>query len=120
LNNRYIDDGFFTSNESEEKIKQLLDKANQFHPNIKLEYHIGKSLPFLDVLVTNNNGLLSSSIYHKPSAEPTVVSFLSDHPRHVFRNVVQTGLMRTIRYSSTFEAFNHERRAIRLKLLYNR
>ncbi|CAF4595868.1 unnamed protein product, partial [Rotaria socialis] len=43
-----------------------------------------------------------------------------DHPRHVFRNVIQTALMRAIRYSSTFEAFNIERRTIRLTLLYNK
>lgn len=122
LNYRYIDDVFFTSNESEDKIKQLLEKANQFHPNIKLEYHIGKTLPFLDVLINNNNdnGTLSSSLYHKPSAEPTIVPFLSDHPQHVFRNAIHTALMRAIRYSSTFEEFNHERRAIRLMFLYNR
>ncbi|CAF4740787.1 unnamed protein product, partial [Rotaria sp. Silwood2] len=45
-----------------------LEAANKFHPNIKLDYHIGKSIPFLDVLLTNNNGILSSSIYHTPSA----------------------------------------------------
>lgn len=120
FNSRYIDDVFFTSNESEEKVKQLLEAANNFHPNIKLEYHIGKNIPFLDVLVQNKNGILESSIYHKPSAEPTVLSFLSDHPRHVFRNVIQTTLTRAMRYSSTFELFNHERRAIHLMLLYNR
>ncbi|CAF4533885.1 unnamed protein product, partial [Rotaria socialis] len=49
----------------------------------------------------------------------TILSYLSDHPRHVFRNVIQTALMRAIRYSSTFEAFNIERRTIRLTLLYN-
>ena len=117
---RYIDDVFITSNESEDKVKQLLEGANNFHPNIKLEYHIGKRVPFLDVLLNNNKGILETSIYHKPSTEPTIVSFLSDHPRHVFRNVIQTSLTRAIRYSSTFEAFNNERRAIRLMLLYNR
>ena len=76
LNYRYIDDVFFTSNQSEDDVKQLLETANKFHPNIKLEYHIGKSATFLDVLVNNNNGALSSMIYHKPSSEPTVVSFL--------------------------------------------
>jgi hypothetical protein len=101
-------------------VKKLLEKANNFHPNIKLEYHIGKSIPFLDVLINNDNGTLTSSVYHKPSAEPAVVSFLSDHPRHVFRNVIHTALMKAVRYSSTFEAFNNERRSIRSMLLYNR
>ncbi|CAF4801074.1 unnamed protein product [Rotaria sp. Silwood1] len=120
LYGRYIDDVFFTCNQSEDKVKQLLEAANKFHPNIKLEYKISKSVPFLDVYLENKNGILASSIYHKPSAEPTVISFLSDHPRHVFRNVIQTALTRAVRYSSTFEIFNNERRAIRLMFLYNR
>lgn len=116
---RYIDDIFFTSNASETTIKQWLDEANQFHSNIKLTYTIGKIMPFLDILIRNENGQLQSSVYHKKAAEPAVLSFLSDHPRHIFRNVIQTALMRAIRYSSTFEAFNNERRIIRLTLLYN-
>ncbi|CAF5048699.1 unnamed protein product, partial [Rotaria sp. Silwood1] len=120
LYGRYIDDIFFTWNGSEDEVKELLEASNYFRPNIKLEHKISKSVPFLDVLVQHNHGTLVSSFYHKPSAEPTVVSFLSDHPRHVFRNVIQTVLTRAVRYLSTFEIFNHERRAIRLMFLYNR
>jgi hypothetical protein len=117
--NRYVDDIFFTWNESEADAKALLEEANAFHPNIKLTYTIGESVPFLDLHLTNQNGILQSSVYHKPAAQPTVLSFLSDHPRHVFRNVIQTALLRAVRYSSTFKAFNIERGQIRLKLLYN-
>ncbi|CAF1526152.1 unnamed protein product, partial [Adineta ricciae] len=116
---RYIDDVFFTWNGSQEQLEELLKKLNEHHPNIKLEYKIAQSLPFLDVLLTNNNGILSTSVYHKPAAEPYVVPFASDHPRHIFRNIIQATLTRAIRYSSTFEAFNIERRNIRLMLLYN-
>lgn len=116
---RYIDDIFFTWNGSETDVKAILEAANCLHPNIKLTYTIAKSLPFLDILVTNQNGILHSSVYHKPTAQPAVLSFLSDHPRHVFHNIVQTALLRAIRYSSTYEVFNIERRHIRLKLLYN-
>lgn len=119
INDRYIDDIFFTSNESETTVKEWLDTANLFHPNIKLTYTIGRTTSFLDILVNNNNGILESRVYHKPSAEPAILSFLSDHPRHIFRNVIQTILMRAIRYSSSFKTFNVERRIIRLTLLYN-
>jgi hypothetical protein len=108
-----------TWNKSEEELKNFLDKANEWHTNIKFEYKIGKSLPFLDVLLTNNKGTLSTSVYHKPAAEPYVTPFISDHPRHVFVNIVTTALARAVRYSSTFEAFNIERRSIQLTLLYN-
>ncbi|CAF4162449.1 unnamed protein product, partial [Rotaria sordida] len=82
---RYIDDVFMTWNRSKRELRKLLDDANQWHLNIKLDYKIDKSLPFLDVLLTNNNGILSTSVYHKPAAEPYVTPFLSDHPRHVFK-----------------------------------
>ncbi|CAF2149582.1 unnamed protein product, partial [Rotaria magnacalcarata] len=104
---RYIDDVFMTWNKSENELKKVLDNANTWHPNIKLEYKIGKSLPFLDILLTNINGTLSTSVYHKPTAEPYVVPFISDHPRHVFENIVQTSLRRAIKYSSTFQLFNY-------------
>ncbi|CAF1560636.1 unnamed protein product, partial [Rotaria magnacalcarata] len=116
---RYIDDVFMTWNKSENALKQILENANTWHPNIKLEYKISKSLPFLDILLTNINGTLSTSVYHKPAAEPYVVPFISDHPRHVFENIVQTSLRRAIKYSSTFQLFNDERRYIESTFLYN-
>ncbi|CAF4990985.1 unnamed protein product, partial [Rotaria socialis] len=116
---RSIDDVFMTWNKSENALKQILEDANTWHPNIKLEYKIGKSLPFLDILLTNINGTLSTSVYHKPAAEPYVVPFISDHPRHTFVNVIKTSLTRALRNSSTFEIFNNERIYIKLTLLYN-
>ncbi|CAF3780799.1 unnamed protein product, partial [Rotaria sp. Silwood1] len=116
---RYIDDIFMTWNKSEKALQDILDEANTWHPNIKLEYKISRSLPFLDVFLTNNHGILSTSVYHKPSAEPSVVPFISDHPSHTFANIIKTGLTRAVRYSSTFEIFNNERLYVKLTLLYN-
>ncbi|CAF3630091.1 unnamed protein product [Rotaria socialis] len=116
---RYIDDIFMTWNRSEEELRKFLDDVNTWHPNIKLDYKIGNSLPFLDVKLTNHNGILSTSVYHKSAAEPYVIPFTSDHPRHVFINIIQTCLARAVRYSSTFEAFNYGRHYIKLMLLYN-
>jgi len=96
-----------------------LNDANTWHPNIKLDYKIGKSLPFLDLLLTNNNGILETSVYHKPAAEPYVTPFLSDHPRHTFENIIQSALTRAVRYSSTLQTFQNEQRYIQLMLLYN-
>ncbi|CAF2156343.1 unnamed protein product [Rotaria magnacalcarata] len=115
----YIDDIFMTWNRSEEELRKLLDDVNTWHPNIKLDYKIGNSLPFLDVQLTNNNGVLSTCVYHKPSAEPYVTPFTSDHLRHVLSNIIKTSIERATRYSSTFETFNHEGRYIKLMLLYN-
>ena len=108
-----------TWNKSEQDLHEFLATANKWNTNIKFDYKIGKSLPFLDVLLTNDNGSLQTSVYHKPTAEPYVVPFQSDHPRHVFSNVIKTSLERAIRYSSTFQSFNYERRQVKLTLLYN-
>jgi hypothetical protein len=116
---RYIDDIFLTSNESLETVNEMLDKANHIHPNIKLTRVVASSLPFLDVFIENNNGTIQTSAYHKVAAEPYVLPFKSDHPRHIFKNVIETALLRALRYSSTFETFNKERRSIELMLLYN-
>ena len=107
-----------TWNRSEEESPRLLADADTCNPNIKLDYKIGKSLPFLDVHLTNNNGILSTSVYHKPTAQPYVRPFTSDCPRHVFSSIIKTSIERATRYSSTFETFNYERRYIKLMLLY--
>ncbi|CAF4539386.1 unnamed protein product, partial [Rotaria sp. Silwood2] len=117
---RYIDDVFFTANQSKETIEKLLIEANNFHSNIKLTATIGKSINFLDVHIENNDGVLSTSVHYKESAEPYVVPFKSDHPRHTFGNIIRGGLTRAVRYSSSIKAFDDERRNIRLTLLYNR
>ena len=108
-----------TWNRPGRELKELLDAANTWHPNIKLDYKISQSLSFLDVSLTNSDGLLLTSVYHKPTAEPYVVPFISDHHPYVCGNIIQTALVRAVRYSSTFEAFIEERRYIKLMVLYN-
>ncbi|CAF3419943.1 unnamed protein product [Rotaria sp. Silwood2] len=97
----------------------MLEEANKCHPNIKLTYEIGNDVSFLDVKIRNEDGNLITSVYHKEAAEPYVVPFKSDHPRHIFQNIIQYALLRTLRYSSTLPEFNHERRTIKLMLIYN-
>jgi hypothetical protein len=116
---RYIDDIFFTSNVPLNIVNQMLDVADRHHPNIRLVRHVGKQVSFLDVLIENDHGSLTTSVYRKEAAEPYLVPFNSDHPRHIFRNMVEGMLSRAIRYSSTLCAFDTERRSIQLMLLYN-
>jgi hypothetical protein len=74
---------------------------------------------FLDVFLENKNDVLATSVYHKEAAEPYIVPFNSDHPRHIFKNIIDTALLRAMRSSSTLAAFNKEQRSIKLMLLYN-
>jgi hypothetical protein len=115
----YIVDIFFTSNQSLDVINQMLNEANNSHSNIKLVRQLGPTVSFLDLFVKNQNGVLAISVVRKEAAEPYIVSFKSDHPRHVFNNLIDGALMCAVRYSSTLSAFNEERRSIKLILLYN-
>ncbi len=76
-------------------------------------------MSFLDLLIENKDGVLVTSVYHKDATEPYIVPFNSDHPRHVFANIIDGVLMRAIRYSSTLSAFDQERRSMKRMLLYN-
>ena len=63
---RYIDDIFMTSNEASSDIRGGLERVKTKDVNIKIEY-----------------GQLRTSIYHKSAAEPYMLPFTSDHPRHI-------------------------------------
>ena len=117
---RYIDDIFFTSNDRIDEINRMLNTINNQHPNIKITSTIKNPTSFLDVKIDNVNGSqFITSVYHKEAAEPYVVPFQSDHPRHVFVNIIECALLRALRYSSNLEEFNRERRLIKMMLLFN-
>ncbi|CAF1180914.1 unnamed protein product [Rotaria sordida] len=119
LYDRYIDDIFMTSNESIENIKALLDQANEKDPNIRINYMIHESVEFLDVLIENVEGKLTTPVFRKPAAEPYIHPYTSDHPRHIHSNTINTALLRGIRICSDVHTFDHERLKIEMALLLN-
>ncbi len=116
---RYIDDVFMTTNLTLEQINLLLDRANNKDENIRISRSIGSTVEFLDVCVDNNQGKLKTTVFHKPAAEPYIVPFLSDHPRHIHRNTIKGALFRAVRLCSNVEDFDKERLNIELTLLLN-
>ncbi|CAF3167393.1 unnamed protein product, partial [Rotaria socialis] len=59
-----------TTNEPLDEITKELDNAAQKDVNIKIKFKISQSIEFLDMTITNHNGILKTSIYHKPTADP--------------------------------------------------
>ncbi|CAF1448082.1 unnamed protein product, partial [Adineta steineri] len=119
LYGRYIDDVFMTTNLSFDQIKSQLDTANNRDHNIKISYSIGSTVEFLDVLVENKVGQLRTTVFHKPAAEPYILPFTSDHPRHIHRSTVKSQLVRATRLCSHVEDFDQERLNIEFTLLLN-
>ena len=70
---------------SQQYINDQLDLINKVDKqNIQITYTIGLSRDFLDVHIENDHGRLKTSVFHKPAAEPYVLPFSSDHPRHIY------------------------------------
>jgi len=115
---RYIDDVFMTTN-SLNQINIPLNRIEKKDENIRITRSIGSTMEFLDVLVENNNGQLKTSVFHKPAAEPYVLPFLSDHPRHIHRSTIKGRLLRAARLCSHVEDFDKERLNIEFTLLLN-
>ncbi|CAF1535766.1 unnamed protein product, partial [Adineta ricciae] len=117
---RYIDDIFMTTDQSIEEINIELEKANNKDINIKISTSINTSVHFLDVTVSNESGHLRTSIYHKPTTEPYVLPYTSDHPRHIYRNIPYAALLRAARICSTVEDFHSECIRTDMSLLLNK
>ena len=116
---RYIDDIFMTTNRPIEEINVELNRAQNKDININIESTINTSVHFLDVTITNKNGQLRTSIFHKPTTEPYILPYTSDHPHHVRRNIPYAALLRAARICSHVNDFNTECIRIDMSLLLN-
>ncbi|CAF1281973.1 unnamed protein product [Rotaria sp. Silwood1] len=80
---------------------------------------ISASVHFLDVTITNENGKLRTCIYHKPTTEPYILPYTSDHPHHINCNILYEALLRAARICSHVNDFNSERIRLDMSLLLN-
>lgn len=109
-----------TSNKTLNVIHEQLEWMNKKdEQHIRITYATGISVEFLDVHVQNTNGVLVTSVFHKPAAEPYVLPYSSDHPRHVHVNIPYEALLRAARLCSNVYAFDRERLDIEMVLLSN-
>ena len=116
---RYIDDFFMTTNQTIDEFNIELEKAKKKDVNIEINSIISTSVNFLDVTIANEDGHLRTSVFHKPTAEPYILPYTSDHPRHIHRNIPYAALLRAARLCSHVDDFNSERLRIDMSLLLN-
>ena len=108
-----------TTNLSFDQIKDMLDTADQKDRNIRIKYQIQPCVDFLGVAIQNDNGHLTTSVFHKPTAEPYVLPYKLDHPHHVHRNISYAALLRAARICSNVHDFDLKRVRIDMALLLN-
>ena len=65
---RYIDDIFMVWTTGEEQLCEFLDWINRFHDTIKFTWNWSRDrINFLDMQVINNNGVIETDLYVKPT-----------------------------------------------------
>ena len=106
-----------TTNQTDEQINSILLKAKTKDKNIDIESTMGSSANYLDVTIINDNGRLTTKVYHKPTADAYYLPYTSDHPHRYHRNIPYSALVRAARLCSNYDDFNHERLRIDLTLL---
>lgn len=107
-------------NQTTTEIQNELEKVIHKDINIKISYKINTSVNFLDVTLTNEDSKLKTSIYHKPTTEPYILPYISDHSQHIHRNIPYAALMRAARLCSNVYEFNSEQIRIDMSLLLNK
>jgi hypothetical protein len=110
-------DIFMITNQTISEITLELENANKKDLNIRINSKISTSVDFLDIIITNEDGYLRTSIYHKPTTEPYILPYTSDHPRHVRRNIPYASLVRAARICSHVDDCNTERIRLDMSLL---
>lgn len=100
---RFLDDIFIIWNPLY-SIKSFVDIFNNIHPNFKFTFITNEiCMPFLDILLINQNGTIETDIYCKPTDSKKYLHFKSHHPGHIKRNVPYCLSQRIARIVSNYE-----------------
>ena len=109
---RFLDDGFIIWNHGREQFDTFFEILNSHHPNIRLTARIEKlSIDFLDVTVFKGRLLhernrLDTKVYFKPTDTHQLLHKASFHPKHTFRGILKSQIIRFKRISSQNSDFN--------------
>lgn len=108
---RYLDDIWGIWTESEEEFFQFVDVLNSHNPSIQLKTVIDKrSIDFLDTTVFKGpdferTSKLDIKVFFKNTDTHALLHKNSFHPRHTFKGIIKSQLLRFNRICSTIEHF---------------
>ena len=85
---RFLDDCFVPWPKSDHDLKTLHNILNNLHQDINFTLNYSnKEIPFLDVLVKNQNGKIETDIFYKETDSRQYLLFYSCHHRHTKVNI---------------------------------
>ena len=115
---RYLDDIFMIWTEGLDHLKIFVDYLNNIHPTIKFtSNHSLTNIPFLDVMVSLNNGTIETDLYTKPTDKHQHLLSSSCHPQHTKKAIPFSLALRIRRICSTDTNFTLRLNELRTYLL---
>ena len=81
LYKQYMDDVAGAASCSEEDLRQFLEFASSFHPNLEYTWSVSTDkLPLLDIYMKPQANRIATSIYYKATDSHSYLNFSSSHP----------------------------------------
>ena len=108
---RYLDDIFFVWLHGEEELRKFIAYMNSFgeknnmKTDLKFTFETGKSVPFLDTLVSINGDRLKTTLYSKETDAHLYLRKSSCHPPSCTKGIVKGELLRVRRICTLREDF---------------
>ena len=118
---RYIDDIFMIWTAGEDQLQEFLEWINhdQYHDTIKFTWDWSrKNVNYLDVRVINNNGVIDTDLYTKPTDKHQYLFRTSCHPQGCKKSIPFAQALRLRRICSTSEAFEQRAADLTKFLVY--
>ncbi|XP_035984219.1 uncharacterized protein LOC118557856 [Fundulus heteroclitus] len=101
---RYLDDIWEVGTHLEEDFQNFVEELNSHHASIRVEPTISKTaVDFLDTTTFKGpdfeqTGILATKVFFKPTDTHALLHKHSHHPKHVFRGIVKSQLLRLLRF----------------------
>lgn len=109
---RYLDDIWGIWHHTEENFGDFVEQLNSHHPTIKLKATTSfSSINFLDVTTFKGPDFphkrrLDTKVYFKPTDSHALLHHISFHPKHTFKGILKSQLIRFHRICSREDDFN--------------
>ena len=109
---RFLDDVFCVWDHGRENLDTFLEILNSHHPAVKLTATVEEnSNDFLDVTIfkgplLQEKGIFDTKVYFKPTDTHQLLHKASFHPRHTFRGILKSQIMRFYRICSQKSDFD--------------
>lgn len=110
---------FFTWNDSQEKLREIIHSINQLQSGIQITLYIHNSIHFLDVHIQQYMGDLKIEVAHNLTVEPYALPYVVGHPRNRYQILLRAALLRAVKCCQSISDFVQEVENIEASFRHN-